>query len=184
MASWIRSSSTYCYWNTNGICNSSCSNNYIRNYVAQYPQCNFPFPSLRMIFMNPILLQTTSQILNGSAYNLSNVTSLFTYTNNATGGLEGMFLMIILFLVITVGLSFRYKIINALIGGAVLCLIFSLLLQQIGILSVNTPILFIGILILGISIELLSGFTRPYGSEYNKTKAEPISFYTYLYIIH
>lgn len=114
--------------------------------------------------MLPLLyIPSTANIINASAYNLSNVTSLFQFTNKATGGLEGYAIMLILFVVITVGLSFRYKIANAALGAAMLCTVFALLLQQIGIVTPQTPLLFIGVIIICAILNLLSGFLRPYG---------------------
>lgn len=104
----------------------------------------------------------TNQIINGSFYNISSFTGLFTDTNNATHGFEGIVIFFILFMVFLGAASFKMKLIDAATASSLLCLLISVLLQQIGLVGNSVPVLFLGATMLFGFISLMSGWTKPY----------------------
>lgn len=105
---------------------------------------------------------TTNQIINGSFYNISSFTGLFHVTNAAVGGLEGIVVSLILFMVFLGAASFKVKLIDAAVVASGLCMMLSVLLQLMQLTGNLLPLLWLGATILFGLVSLFSGFQRPY----------------------
>ena len=114
-----------------------------------------------------IMLQftpTTNNIINGSYSNITSFTQLYQLTNSGTGGLEGTFMMLLLFFVFTIGgfLAGRINPMLSALGSALIMIPISLLGQGIGLVNAVVPLVFVGLAMLTIMINLLAGVLRPY----------------------
>ena len=121
-----------------------------------------------------IVLQTfvpgTNNLINGSYYNISSFSSIYQLTNNGTGGLEELFLMLVLFFVIGGGSTIvgRFNPINSFFGASIIMVVISTLAQSAfrasgGVIAAFLPLLFVGLAILFALVALLGNFLSPYG---------------------
>ena len=120
-----------------------------------------------------ILMQTfipsSNAILNQSYYNISSATQLFQYTNAGTGGLEELFLCLLLYFVFMMGgvMAGRFNLMMSALGAALLMVPISLFAQAVfgaggGAVGALLPLIFIAISVITAMVGLLSGFLSPY----------------------
>lgn len=130
-----------------------------------------------MIYMIEILLihlflqfqPSSNAILNSSYQNVASYSQLFQLTNAGTGGLEELFLMLLLYFVFTISgiIAGRINPVLSALGASILMVPISLLSQAVflasgGAIGAVMPLVFIALAIITAMVSLLSGFLSPY----------------------
>lgn len=112
----------------------------------------------------------TNDIINGTYYNISTFSGFFQVTNQSSGGLEQVFLLLIVFLCIWGGatLAGRFNPLLSALGASVIMIPISVFAQIVFSTSGGTagalmPVVFIGLTLLTAMVSLLAGFKSPYG---------------------
>jgi hypothetical protein len=104
------------------------------------------------------------QLLNQSIENATNPVTLLKLLNQSPvyGGTLGFAISLTVFVLITLVLSFRLKIVHAAMGGSFFGLLSSLLLITLGIESPAAAMLFVALLILLTVISLVVHILNPF----------------------
>lgn len=112
---------------------------------------------------------SSNAILNSSYQNVASYSQLFQLTNAGTGGLEELFLMLLLYFVFTISgiIAGRINPVLSALGASILMVPISLLSQAVflasgGAIGAVMPLVFIALAIITAMVSLLSGFLSPY----------------------
>jgi len=120
-----------------------------------------------------ILLQfnpSSNAIINGTYYNISSMSGVFQVTNASSGGLEEVFIMLMIFFVL-VGSSMlggRISPVLSVFGSSIIMVIISLIAQSVfltsgGQIGQLLPVVFLAVSIITGMMSLLGNFLSPYG---------------------
>lgn len=129
------------------------------------------FPIMLQL-LNPTNGFGTNPIINGSYYNISTASGFYSTTNNSTDGFEELFIMIILFFILTFAsiAGGKFSPPNAILGASIIMIIISTIAQSVFAVSNGVamaaflPLLFVALTILSAMWSMLQGFGGTYNT--------------------